>query len=281
MIRSATSAAWMPSPPSSSRIANSSPPSRAAVSAARSAFFSRSPTSSRSPSPAAWPSESLIVLKSSMSMNSTAIGLPVALLSLDGVQHAVAEQRAVREVGDRVVERLVLQLLLELLALRDVTGVEDDPLHVRVVQQARAEGLGGQVRAVPMLQAELQERGVALAVADRRQERQHTRLVVLVDQVDEPRALELLGFGAEQARRGRARVADHGGRLDDRHDVGGVLDERREPRLALAEQQVLGERRALERERDLRGERPEAVGDRRPASPRPSRPPSSRGTRRA
>ena len=74
MIRSATSAAWIPSPPSSRRIANSSPPSRAAVSAARSTFFSRSPTWSRSPSPAACPSESLIVLKSSMSMNSTAIG---------------------------------------------------------------------------------------------------------------------------------------------------------------------------------------------------------------
>ena len=45
-------------------------------------------------------------------------GFAVALLALDGVQHAVAEQRPVREVGDGVVERLVLQLLLELLAFR-------------------------------------------------------------------------------------------------------------------------------------------------------------------
>ena len=98
-------------------------------------------------------------------------GFAVALLALDGVQHAVAEQRPVREVGDGVVERLVLQLLLELLALRDVTGVQDDPLHVWVMQQARPQGLGGQVRSVPMLDAELQERGVALSVSDRRQER--------------------------------------------------------------------------------------------------------------
>ena len=68
-IRAATSAASTPSPPSSSRIANSSPPSRAAVSACRSEFFSRSPTSASIRSPAAWPSESLIVLKSSRSMN--------------------------------------------------------------------------------------------------------------------------------------------------------------------------------------------------------------------
>ena len=67
--------------------------------------------------------------------------LRVALLALDGVQHAIAEQRPVREVGHRVVERLVLQLPFELLALRDVTRVEHDPANVRVVQQARAQGL--------------------------------------------------------------------------------------------------------------------------------------------
>ncbi len=39
ITRSATSTAWMPSPPSSSRIANSSPPRRAAVSAARRALL--------------------------------------------------------------------------------------------------------------------------------------------------------------------------------------------------------------------------------------------------
>jgi hypothetical protein len=92
-----------------------------------------------------------------------------------------------------------------------------------------------------MLDPELQQRGVALSVSDRRQERQDTGLVVLMDQVDEPRPFKLLGSGSEQARRGRARVPDQGGRLDHRHDVRRVLDERREPRLALAQQQILGE----------------------------------------
>ena len=60
--------------PSSSRTANSSPPSRAAVSGVRRHVRRRSPTSPSRRSPAAWPRESLIVLKSSRSMNRTDIG---------------------------------------------------------------------------------------------------------------------------------------------------------------------------------------------------------------
>ena len=40
----------------------------------------------------------------------------------DGVAHALGEQRAVRQAGDRVVERLVGELLLEGLALADVAA---------------------------------------------------------------------------------------------------------------------------------------------------------------
>ena len=46
--------------------------------------------------------------------------------AVERVRYAIPEERAVRQSGERVVERLVAQLLLELLALADVAGVEDD-----------------------------------------------------------------------------------------------------------------------------------------------------------
>ena len=78
------------------------------------------PTSPSRRSPAAWPRESFIVLKSSRSMNSTDDGLLVASLPLQRVLDAVAEQGAVGEARDRVVEGLMRELLLERLALGDV-----------------------------------------------------------------------------------------------------------------------------------------------------------------
>ena len=71
-MRSATSVASFGSSSSSMSTANSSPPSRAAVSPARRQLVSRSLTITSSSSPAEWPRLSLTVLKSSRSMNSTA-----------------------------------------------------------------------------------------------------------------------------------------------------------------------------------------------------------------
>jgi hypothetical protein len=85
--------------------ANSSPPSRAAVSPARRQLVSRSLTIISSASPAEWPRLSLTVLKSSRSMNSTASCPPCAASRVAGVIDPVAEQRLVGESGQRVVER--------------------------------------------------------------------------------------------------------------------------------------------------------------------------------
>ena len=48
---------------------------------------------------------------------------------------AVGEERAVGELGDRVVEGLVGELILERLALADVAPVQDDAADVLVVDQ--------------------------------------------------------------------------------------------------------------------------------------------------
>jgi hypothetical protein len=54
---------------------------------------------------------------------------------------SLVEQRAVGQVGDRVVERLVSQLLLERLALGDVTAIEHDAADVLVGTQVVEQDL--------------------------------------------------------------------------------------------------------------------------------------------
>ena len=48
---------------------------------------------------------------------------------------AVGKERAVREIGDRIMERLMGELLLERLALADVAAVQDDAAHVLVLEE--------------------------------------------------------------------------------------------------------------------------------------------------
>ena len=176
----------------------------------------------------------------------------VARLPLDHVLDAVLEQRPVRQAGDRVVEGLVLELLLERLAFGHVTRVEDDPLHVLVVQQVRPKGLDVQPVVVAVLHAELGEPrvGVALTPAGR-EELQHARSILRLDQDGELRPLQLAGLVAEHAFDRRADVSDLGVGLDDHDHVRRVLDQRGESRLALPDEQDLGRERAIERQGDL------------------------------
>ena len=80
----------------------------------------------------------------------------------EGVRDAVGEERAVGEVGDRIVERLMRELVLEGLALADVAAVEDDPADVLVL------------RAVGVLHLELQP--ATVAVPERAVERVRLRV---------------------------------------------------------------------------------------------------------
>ena len=88
--------------------------------------------------PAAWPSVSLTPLKSSRSRKRTATSARVQLAPKDErVLDAVREERAVREPGQRVVERLVAELLLGLATRRDVEQVALEDGLVAVADDAR------------------------------------------------------------------------------------------------------------------------------------------------
>ena len=82
-------------------------------------------------------------------------GVPLPLRELERVIHAVAEEGAVGQPGERVVEGLVQQLLLEALPLGDVAGVEHDAVHDRVAQQVGGDDLGVERRTVGLLEAPL------------------------------------------------------------------------------------------------------------------------------
>ena len=88
-------------------------PRRRVAAAQASRGCARRPRISSS-SPASWPSVSLTVLKSSRSRNSTATLLAAPR---QGVRQPVAEEGPVGEPGERVVERLPLELVLQLLPL--------------------------------------------------------------------------------------------------------------------------------------------------------------------
>ena len=150
-VASRSSSSARPSGPAecSSRMANSSPPRRATVSAARAQERNRSAAAMRSRSPSAWPRLSFTRLKSSRSRKRTVIGFDWPLSQRERVAHPVAEERAVGEAGERIVERLVGELLLQPLALAHVAGVEHDAADGRIAGEVRGQDLGAEPASRP------------------------------------------------------------------------------------------------------------------------------------
>ena len=135
-------------------------------------------------------------------------GSPPAGRLLQRVVQAVGEQRPVGEIGERVVERLVRELVLELLALGDVARVEDDAGDVGVVEQARAEDLGVAPHAVAAADAQLGGDVRPLSVRRRVDERREGGVVVEVHEVEVGRVEEGVTVVPEDATDRRALVGD-------------------------------------------------------------------------
>ena len=167
------------------------------------------------------------------------------------VAHAVAEQGAVGEAGERVVEGLVGELLLQALPLADVAGVEHDAAHGRVTREVGRQDLGAEPRAVGLAEPPLDRSG------DARRPRGDL----------EQRGGALPVVGMEQ---GRDRPAHHLGRVVAEHPVGRrahephaavgpghddhvrrVLHQRAEPRLVLPHRLVGQEADVLPHRQEL------------------------------
>jgi len=107
-MRSATRAAAVTSA-SSSKTANSSPPSLAAVSSVRRPTDERDAPSRQHMVPGGMARLSLMVLKLSRSMKRTAVSARGA--AVESVLDSFAEQAAIGQPGQGIVERLECQLL--------------------------------------------------------------------------------------------------------------------------------------------------------------------------
>jgi hypothetical protein len=115
---------------------------------------------------------------------------------------------------------------------------------------------------MPRTFSELGQGGTVVVAAGAGDELQEVRAVLGVDHPRELGAIQMLHLVAEHALDRRAHVSHGGVRLHDHDHVRRVLHERAEAGLALLAQEVLRQRGALQRERDLRGEGLDAVGRR-------------------
>ena len=116
-------------------MANSSPPSRATSSLPRTTARSRCATPTSSSSPAGWPCRSLIALKPSRSMQSTASGSPAAAARSTVAGEMLGEDGAVGKAGQGVVIGEMGDPRRRFLALADVADREHAPLGAAPVQR--------------------------------------------------------------------------------------------------------------------------------------------------
>ncbi len=149
----------------------------------------------------------------------------------DRVLDAVAEQAAVREQGQRVVERELAQLVLERLALGHVAQVEREPLDGGVVQQVAADALRDEALVLGADgQLDRPDRD-AVRRGDLGEEARDPLAVGLAPDLGQPAADEVVVPQPEGALHGRRGVLDAPVGAHDHDGVGGVADQRREARL--------------------------------------------------
>ena len=171
-----------------------------------------------------------------------------------GVANALVEQRAVGEVGDRIVEGLVGELLLELLALGDVAAVEDDPADGVVVEEVGVQDLEVTQLAVLGLQQALDDLGTAGGTGAAGEAAQQAPLLLGVQQRLEGLTDHIVGGVAQDALDRRALVRDRVVGAQDGDEVGGIGHQRGEPRLRGLAVNLLGQLGAAQRQRHLVGQ---------------------------
>ena len=188
-------------------------------------------TARSSSSPLEWPRLSLIVLKSSRSRNSTATGMAVPSRSGERVREPILEQGAVGKAGQRIVECLVAQLVLERLSLRDVAHAEQDSFDQRIIEAV----LGNHLEVAPADSLVHGKRAVNDTVPDCRSQRRsgppRSAHRLGCDELGQATAEDRIGVVAERPLdRGRLPPHREIGRQHGDH-VAGVLDQRADPLL--------------------------------------------------
>src|SRR5918993_3182730 len=146
---------------------------------------------------------------------------------------AIHEQRAVRQPGKRVVERLMAELLLQGLAFGDVPGVDHHATHGRFVEQVVYDMLKVAPRAILVGHSELQGRVKPRSFQDLGERVQRLLPVVWMDRAECVGPYLLFRPVARHPLDCRAYVVDGAVAVEDRDDIGAVLYQRAEALLTL------------------------------------------------
>ena len=191
------------------------------------------PAATSSSSPTLWPIVSLTTLKSSRSTNSTPAVVPSRRVASQPAGGPVLEQQPVGQPGQRVVERPVLELLLELVLLGHVPQGQHQPADGALAAQVAAPDLdldGYPVAAGDPHAPRSEDRRPACS---RIRAQGPDQIVPLAVRRPGPTGSHALhGDVAEDARGRRGRVPDYPVVADDQDGVRGVLDQGPEVGLA-------------------------------------------------
>src|SRR6185437_13536850 len=241
------------------RTANSSPPRRAAVSVGRMQSSSRRPTSCSTLSPAACPRLSLTVLKSSMSRNRTATDWPLRCWAPRAcstrLRNSARLGRPVSVSWNAWCSSSACSDLRSLMSriLSTMPSTASSPRRF-------APSASTSRQPSEAWRTEFGHQGLAGRLCrDRRKERRHAHDLVGVHHVGERTVAQGLREVPEHLLYRGAEVVDAAVPPHDADHVGGVLDERPQSRLGALVESLLRERRALERQRHLGGQRREAL----------------------
>ena len=238
----AASRSGSPSRPSapSIRMANSSPPSRATVSALRAQARNRSATAMSSRSPSPWPRLSFTVLKSSRSRKRTVTGVPRRWASASA--WLTRSRNRARLASPVSGSWNAWWVSCSSSRRRSLTSrvLSTTPFTVGVVQQVGREDLGVQPGAVGLAEAPLDRAGDARRLRRGAKERGRPLPVIGMEQLGHGAAHHRRRIVAEHPGGRRAHEPDRAVRPGDDDDVGRVLHQRAETGLVLA-RRVLGE----------------------------------------
>ena len=169
--------------------------------------------------------------------------------------HALVEERAVGELGHRIMKCLMLELRLECLAFTDIPTVEDDPAHRFVLDEVGVQDLELASAPVAMAQRAFDHLGVAADVTwPIREQVKQPAVLTGQQQPVEPGPDDLLGRIAEGLLDRWALVDHCGVRVENCDQVMGVLDEGAEARFARPAMELFRQGIALQCERHLRGQ---------------------------
>ncbi len=154
---------------------------------------------------------------------------------VEGVLDAVPEERSIRKRRQRVMEGRVDELVLEHLALADVTCVEHDPAHARVLEQVcdRHLGLADVTRCIA--DAQVENAGPVGLGGDLSHDAIELPGALLVEQHLDRIPEDGVDREAEDALDRLGLVEDAAAQVDHGDDVRGMLHERLEPLLTRVE----------------------------------------------